>query len=68
MSGENVEMGENFTGVKNEKLTRLAGVFLARRGGGGRGLVVAPNGAMKNSPENDAPKSDRAFFISCCGA
>ena len=29
MSSEIVEMGENFTGVKNEKLTRLAGAFLA---------------------------------------
>ncbi len=29
MSSKNVEMGENFTGVKNEKLTRLVGLVLA---------------------------------------
>jgi rhodanese-related sulfurtransferase len=29
MSGQIVEMGENFTGVKNEKLTRLIAAFFA---------------------------------------
>jgi thiosulfate/3-mercaptopyruvate sulfurtransferase len=49
MSSRNVEMGENFTGVKNEKLTRLAGLFFAAV------AVAAAAGLALIQPQELAP-------------
>src|SRR6266540_6835322 len=57
MSSENVEMGENFTGVKNEKLTRLAGLFVAAV------AVAGAAGLALIQPQELAPAiAEKAIF------